>query len=230
MDEQSKRQNEYRIEFEPKNASGWLAMNKRLSLRRKGWAPICVVLVAMAIGLCIFFFLRNNDNARSILPNTAQADGNEAMNERGGNLQPPGSPVIVNLHGENITSELLAVMIDSGDIPIDVTRLVLSENQIVDLEPLQRLTNLKELILWYNLISDLTPLRSMTHLTELNVGNNLISDTQPLQDLMNLVELNVGGTQVNDLSSLQGLTNLVSLDLGGNEPPRSKLRGIVSPA
>ena len=198
MDEQSKRQNEYRIEFEPKNASGWLAMNKRLSLRRKGWAPICVVLVAMAIGLCIFFFLRNNDNARSILPNTAQADGNEAMNERGGNLQPPGSPVIVNLHGQNITSELLAVMIDSGDIPIDVTRLVLSENQIVDLEPLQRLTNLEILDLRNTQVNELTPLEKMTKLRGLGLSFTHVNDWSPLKTLTSLESLSIDGSNITD--------------------------------
>ncbi|TAF00131.1 MAG: hypothetical protein EAZ79_03595 [Oscillatoriales cyanobacterium] len=54
--------------------------------------------------------------------------------------------------------------------------LILYNNQISDLTPLQSLTNLTSLYLYNNQISDITPLQSLTNLTYLYLYNNQISD------------------------------------------------------
>jgi internalin A len=101
---------------------------------------------------------------------------------------------------------------------VNLTRLVLSENQISDISPLSGLTNLLVLDLSFNhQISDISPLAGLTNLQQLCLnGNFQISDISPLSGLTNLLVLEMEGHQISDISPLSGLTNLLVLDLRGD--------------
>ena len=148
-------------------------------------------------------------------------------------------PVIINLYQKGITNERLKEMIESGEIPANVTELYLNDNEISDITPLTLLTNLEilglndneisnitsiaslanltELQLGDNEISDITPLASLTNLTSLWLVNNKISDVTPLASLANLTYLDMRHNRINDITPLVSLTNLFMLELGYNE-------------
>ena len=60
----------------------------------------------------------------------------------------------------------------------------------------QKLLSLTELLLDNNDIRDIEPLQSLTNLTNLELGNNQISDIQPLQSLTKLTLLSLGGNLI----------------------------------
>ncbi len=59
---------------------------------------------------------------------------------------------------------------------IGFTLLYLNLNEITDVTPLARLTNLEKLGISGNPIADVTPLAGLTNLTELYLSNNKITD------------------------------------------------------
>src|SRR4028118_2364465 len=97
-----------------------------------------------------------------------------------------------------------------------LTELVLQNNQISDIKPLQSLTNLTVLVLENNKISDIKPLESLTNLTLLFLNNNQISDIKPLESLTNLTVLYLNNNLLGDIKPLESLTNLTVLALGNN--------------
>ena len=96
------------------------------------------------------------------------------------------------------------------------TELVLENNQISDLKPLESLTNLTVLFLEKNQISDIKPLESLTNLTSLSLDNNKISDIKPLESLTNLTSLSLDNNLLGDIKPLESLTKLTDLYLSGN--------------
>lgn len=121
---------------------------------------------------------------------------------------------------QNITNERLAEMVASGEIPWNVTHLFLSGNEISDLTPLSKLTNLQELSLVENRVTDLTPLSNLTNLQSLNLSKNQITDISSIANLTklggNFGALNLKDNQITDLTPLSGLKDLQWLSLGGN--------------
>ena len=109
-----------------------------------------------------------------------------------------------------INDARLAQMVANGEIPADVTHLVLSGHQINDVSPLSSLTNLVELHLVGNRIRDISPLSGLTNLRSLDLSFNQISDVAPLRNLTNLRELGLFDTRngFEDISVLSNLTNL----------------------
>jgi internalin A len=97
-----------------------------------------------------------------------------------------------------------------------LTGLLLYNNQISDIKPLESLTNLTLLYLDNNQISDIKPLQSLTNLTVLEIDNNQIRDIKPLQSLTNLNLLYLDNNQISDIKPLQSLTNLIYLGLSEN--------------
>jgi hypothetical protein len=144
----------------------------------------------------------------------------------------------IDLSNQGITDERLAEMVASGEIPRNVTRLILANNQISDISPISTLTslqllflgrnqisdisllssleNLSGLYLWENQISDLTPLKGM-HINTLSLSNNQIVDISPLSEVERLSFLYIGGNQITDISPITGLTNLRTLELQSNQ-------------
>jgi Leucine-rich repeat (LRR) protein len=129
--------------------------------------------------------------------------------------------VEVELHQRNITNEQLAEMVERGEIPQNVTVLWLNHNQISDISPLSKLTELQRLYLSSNQISDLTPLSELINLTTLSLSNNQIIDISPLSNLTNLGgplgALDLGYNQITDVTPLSELTKLQRLILSYNQ-------------
>ncbi len=96
--------------------------------------------------------------------------------------------------------------------------LGLSENLIVDVGPLENLTNLRWLSLALNKkIMDVTPLTDLTNLTSLQLQGNSIVDVSPLENLTNLIYLRLQVNQIVDLAPLENLTALETLYLDRNQ-------------
>lgn len=94
--------------------------------------------------------------------------------------------------------------------------LNLSNNKISDITSLYELTNLREVALHYNNITDITSLKGLVNLYELEIYHNNISDISPLSELTNLKYLYLGDNNIENIESLAKLNNLYVLDLYGN--------------
>ena len=105
----------------------------------------------------------------------------------------------------------------------NLTTLRLDNNDIIDISALKELVNLEELALRGNNISDLEPISNLTQLTDLSLGRdnygtgNPISTLQPLRNLTNLLDLEIAMCNITDISPLAGSTKLQTLDLMCNE-------------
>lgn len=105
----------------------------------------------------------------------------------------------------------------------NLTTLRLDNNNITDITALSDLVNLKNLALRGNNISNLEPLSNLTKLKTLNLGRdnygtgNPISTIKPLENLTNLTELNIAMCNISDISSLASMNKLLTLDLMCNE-------------
>jgi len=96
---------------------------------------------------------------------------------------------------------------------IDLTKMGLQNEDIV---PLQYMKNLTELRLLWNGISDLTPMSHLTTLTKLELDGNSISDLAPLAGLNKLINLSLTYNKITNLAPLSSLANLTVLELAGN--------------
>ena len=125
----------------------------------------------------------------------------------------PGEEVSIEMNAQGIDDAQLISLIDSGEIPANVTHLRLSENELTDATPLAGLTELRLLDVGGNAITDLTQLAELTNLTNLDLWRNGISDISALSGLTNLTWLRLQNNSISDASPLSGLTNLEWADL-----------------
>jgi len=100
---------------------------------------------------------------------------------------------------------------------VNLTRIKLSSNQIVDISALSDLKKLKHIGLSYNQIVDISALRELKNLVHLNLLSNEIADISALKDLTNLTELYLSENQIKDISTFKDLTNLTQLSLFANQ-------------
>lgn len=114
---------------------------------------------------------------------------------------------------------------------INLEKIRLSDNEIVDLTPLSNLKKLTYLDLHRNRITNTQPLSNLTNLEFLDLYNNLIEDVTPLSTLTNLKHLDlhynvkVDGNENNkifsrgirDISALSTLKNLELLSVSENQ-------------
>ena len=96
--------------------------------------------------------------------------------------------------------------------------LVADKLGISDLTGLEYAINLKRLRLYINDIVDITPLQTLVNLEYLVLsGGNEIVDVSPLGGMSRLTVLQLGGNRIHDISSLAGLTSLETLNLAWND-------------
>ncbi len=127
-----------------------------------------------------------------------------------------------------------------------ITELSLSDQKIIDLQPIAEFTKLTKLKLDTNQISDLQPIANLTNLTELALNQNRINDIQSLAKLTKLTKLKLnnivkewaliakenevieratplkrpselGANKISDLRPLAKLINLTELNLNENQ-------------
>jgi protease I len=93
----------------------------------------------------------------------------------------------------------------------------MEHNQISDITPLCKLTNLEWLNIRDNQIVDISPLAKLTKLKTLGCRDNQINNILPIRDLINLTLLDLDGNQIDDVSSLAKMTKLKTLVLWDNK-------------
>jgi hypothetical protein len=81
-----------------------------------------------------------------------------------------------------------------------------NQENILDLEPVARLENLKQLRFPNTRVNNLIPIRNLTKLEAIDASNTLIEDLSPLVYFSNLKELNVNGTLVSDFKADLGIS------------------------
>lgn len=86
--------------------------------------------------------------------------------------------------------------------------LILSSNQISDINPLKELTSIRFLHLGANPIISIEAVRQMHNLLELGLHEGEFTDFTPIAGLVNLMSLDLSETQLSDLSVIQNLTKL----------------------
>ena len=93
----------------------------------------------------------------------------------------------------------------------------LSENQLVRIEGLDKLTNLQSLDLIGNQLTRLEGLDKLANLQSLYLGGNQLVRIDGLDRFANLQSLDLWNNQLVRIEGLDKLANLQSLDLGGNQ-------------
>jgi len=96
----------------------------------------------------------------------------------------------------------------------NLTGLNLSGNaDIADLEPISKLSNLKEINISGTPVSDLMPLRNTNNLEVLDISGTLVSNLDPLRYCTHLRELRLKETQVTDISILSTFPSIEIIDI-----------------
>jgi Leucine-rich repeat (LRR) protein len=125
---------------------------------------------------------------------------------------PPGEEVVIDFSNQEVDDAQLISLIESGEIPYNVTNLNLSENLLTDASPLSSLVHLRILDIGGNSILNIAPLAGLRGLTSLNLWRNGIHDITPLEGLTNLTWLRLQNNMITDLSPLAELTYLEFVD------------------
>lgn len=97
-----------------------------------------------------------------------------------------------------------------------LSKLVVFNRQIKNLEGLERAINLQELNLLGNQIADVTPISQLPHLTVLSIGFNKIQDITPLKSLKYLRSLSLGTNSISDIKVLSSFKSLTNFGIGKN--------------
>lgn len=108
--------------------------------------------------------------------------------------------------------------IENVDVINNLIKLVdlgLSENKITDFD-FSKLANLKELQLSENSIIDITSLAKLSKLEQLRFGKNKVKSLEALKDLKELQILDASENQIEDLTPIKNLTKLYNLDVHSN--------------
>jgi hypothetical protein len=132
--------------------------------------------------------------------------------------EPLEIPEYITIKGEKYDTSLTDLRLvnmrltDEDIIPlkymVNLTILVLGDNQISDVSPLSDLKNLTNLVLHTNQISDISPLSNLTGLAVLNLANNKITDIKPLSNFSSSAILDLRHNQITDWSAVAHVTHV----------------------
>jgi Leucine-rich repeat (LRR) protein len=98
----------------------------------------------------------------------------------------------------------------------NLEELYLKNNQLSNIDGIDKLYNLKKVVIQDNQITDITSLIPLENLTYLNLKNNNISSFNGLESLKNLTYLDLSYNKISDLGNLSALKKLIFLDLSHN--------------
>ena len=107
------------------------------------------------------------------------------------------------------------INLEPVDMLSDLTFLDISGTSIDDISALRGANKLKTLKANSTLIEDLTPLKYAVTLEELEVANTNVENLSVLAALSNLSKLNIANTNVHNIIDLKHCPNLNSLNLSG---------------
>lgn len=134
-------------------------------------------------------------------------------------------PTVVKIGGESYSTSLNNLYLDNaglqdGDLEnlkymVNLTSLVLSNNNLTDLTQVSRLYGLTSLDISHNNISDLTPILGLRNLTSLYLSGNQLSDLEDVTTFRKLKHLTFSDNQIRDLSLLRELPDLETLAICG---------------
>ena len=88
-----------------------------------------------------------------------------------------------------------------------------SKKKLIDLSPLEKLSNLEIVTLIGSSVKDIKPLANLKNLKFLNLNETQVSDIKPVENLANLQGLYLSKTSVSDIEPIKSLTELKSLYL-----------------
>ena len=94
--------------------------------------------------------------------------------------------------------------------------LEMSDLNITDISPLSNLTNLKEIDLSYNNIENIDVLKGILGLEKLYLIDNKISNIDSLKEKEKLEVLNIKGNKITDINVLKNSKKLKELDISNN--------------
>jgi Leucine-rich repeat (LRR) protein len=103
--------------------------------------------------------------------------------------------------------QFLGEIVHSGSIDLA------GKSSISDLEPLNKLSDLKEVNVSGTGVSDLTPMRNLNKLEVLDISNTTVSSLEPLRFCIGINQLRMKGTPVNNLDMVPVFESLATLDL-----------------
>ncbi|HEX8545780.1 MAG TPA: leucine-rich repeat domain-containing protein [Cytophagaceae bacterium] len=109
--------------------------------------------------------------------------------------------------GDSLNYGQLTRLTNTDKIDISNTK------SILDLEPLNRLSKLKELNISGSGVTNVLPLRNMTKLEMLSVDNTQVASLEPLKYSSNLKELYINNTPISKLAPLAIFTRLEKLEM-----------------
>lgn len=102
---------------------------------------------------------------------------------------------------------------------INLKKLILKNNKIVDVTAISKLTKLEELDLYGNKgIKSIDGFENLTKLRKLLLNRTMgITDIAPLKECMDLEELSIQYNKVSSIEALKNHEKLLSLDISGNK-------------
>ncbi len=107
--------------------------------------------------------------------------------------------------------QYLSQIIQSGRVDISGNR------QITSIEPLGKLSGLREVNLSGTGVSDLMPLRNLNKLENLDISATNVTSLEPLRFCLLISQLRMRGIPVSDLSIVSTFSGLTVLDLNGTQ-------------
>lgn len=96
-----------------------------------------------------------------------------------------------------------------------LTYLDISDNQIVNLDPVGNLTGLTTLVASGNSIFDISPLAGLNGITRLDLSDNSIESVSPLWSMTSMVDLDLSGNPLSGIDELSGMEAIESMKLSG---------------
>lgn len=100
---------------------------------------------------------------------------------------------------------------------VNIESINLSNNQIENLAPLFKLTNIQELYLGRSRIKDITGIENLKNLIKLDLSTNKLYDINEISKLQRIDTLSIDRNDISDLSPIANLKNLKTLYAFDNE-------------
>ncbi len=122
----------------------------------------------------------------------------------------------VNLKKLNLNNNKI-IDIKGLDNLVNLQQLYLSNSKISEIKGLEKLVNLQELYLSYNNITEIKGLDNLVNLQKIHLHNNKITEIKGLDNLVNLQKIELTTNDITEIKGLDSLVNLQKLHLCFNK-------------